>query len=694
MTPEEQEAEDIRQAQEAKDIADAQAAKQAEIDAAAGVTNEGTGQGLAQATGLKELARASGEGVTGLADLPEEIATGIKNISPRLTNSAADAASAYAPGVDFGPPPVPVQLSSPYQSDLGKGTSARDVYNYELPPDPEHPWARAVGNFAGPAIVEGAVTGGLSIPGQIRGIRRAIATTTGGFTGGEAGGAIDRSVGGDGSIGSTVGSAIGGGIAPGIVTQAGWKGLSSMFTNADSPGLVRAADNLRVPLSLGLVGKKFAGQVEDATASLPFAGGPAFTTRENQYTALDKAGQDIATAMRGGPSDVRGINPSTIGDKVKDLSTTADASASAAQDAVLNPLYEQVGRDEPIDQTAQLEAMDRIRRGSQPQYRAPVDTEIANVNASRLDPLNAPKVVDPGLEAQLQMKMNQAQRKLQGARTSGDAKAAQDELDSLQAQQTANRGQTFQETIESRSKTGRRIEGQQPLDAAQTLAIKASQTDAMKQAARLAGVSPEEFDAANARYGELAVQREIFDKISNAPGQGEAYNKLFGGTSRQNLDQLNALYEHAPDQLRSAMADEFELRMRGSGAGLSPRGANLNTVKTGPNWWSGIPEEARTYVSPNASTDAAANDLSGLMRADARRPTRTTPGSGGNTLGIGGMFASGLGLGTPSAAAYGVGRAFTSPEITRRIVNPGGWLNDRNTLARILAAASGAQGTQ
>ena len=380
------------------------------------------------------------------------------------------------------------------------------------------------------------MTGGLSIPGQIAGARRAIATTVGSLTGGETGGAIDRSVGGDGSIGSTVGSAFGGGVAPGMVTQAGWKGLSSMFTDADSRGLVqeRLTISPAFPLSLGLVGKKFAEEIEDATASLPFAGGPTFATREGQYTALDKAGQDDrmrSIARRANPGRAGSINPSTIGDKVENLSTAADTRAEAAQNAVLDPLYEQVGRHDPIDQTAQLDQMDAIRRGSQPQYRAPVETEIANVNASRLDPLNAPKVVDPGLEAQLQMRMNQAQRKLQGARTSGDAEAAQNELDSLQAQQTANRGQTFQDAIESRSKTGKRVEGQQPLDAKQTLAIKDAQTAAMKQAAQLAGVSPEEFDAANARYGELAVQREIFDKISNAPGQGEAYNKLFGGTS-------------------------------------------------------------------------------------------------------------------------------------------------------------------
>ncbi len=406
---------------------------------------------------------------------------------------------------------------------------------------------------------------------------------------------------------------------------------------------------------------------------------------------MDAEAQRIAAQMRGGPSDVRGINPSTIGDKVYDAANAAETNAKAAQDAALNPLYQTIGRDTPIDQTTQLDQMETIRRGSQPQYRAPVDAEIAGVNASRLDPLNPPKVVDPGLEAQLQMKMNQAQRKLQGASTPKDAQAAQDELDSLQAQQTANRGQTFQETIETRSKTGRRVEGQQPLDAEQTLKIKEAQTAAMKQAAQLVGVSPEEFDAANARYGELAVQREIFDRIANAPGQGEAYNRLFGGTSRQNLKQLNALYEQAPDQLRAAMADEFELRFRGKGgAGLPPRADTLGpAIKTAPDWWSSIPHEARAYVSPGPQIDNQADNLSALMRADARRPSRTAPGSGGNTLGIGSIFASAFG-GVPNALAFGTGKLFTNPRFVNRVVNPGPWVNDTNTLARIMAGAYGA----
>ena len=557
-------------------------------------------------------------------------------------------------------------------------------------------------------------TGGgslLTLPGAINATRRAVATTGGTLTGSAVGGEVDKLLGGSGDIGSVVGGGVGGGLAPGIVTQAGWKGLNTAFTDSTSAARLAAVKKLNqipgvnIPESLGLVGNKFAGQVEDATAAVPFGGGSAYKAREAQHLNMDTAAREIATQMRGGPADVRGVNPSTIGDKVKDLSAAADTSAETAQNAVLNPLYEQVGRDEPIDQTAQLAEMDRIRRGSQPQYRAPVETEISNVNASRLDPLNAPKVVDPGLEAQLQMQLNQAQRKLQGARTSGDAKAAQDEIDSLQAQQTANRGQTFQDAIESRSKTGRRVEGQQPLDAAQTLQVKAAQTDAMKQAAQLAGVSPEEFDAANARYGELAVQREIFDKIANAPGQGEAYNKLFGGTSRQNLDQLNALYEHAPDQLRSVIADEFELRTRGSNAGLRPSAEAMDTTKSAPKWWSGIPEEARMYVSPNREVDQNADAFSAVMRSDSRRPGRTLPGAGGG-LSLGNIFkqsvipistAGGFAVGgpigaavagaAPSVLAKGTGAAFTRPSIVRRVVDPGPWLNDKNTLARIMASA-------
>jgi hypothetical protein len=39
------------------------------------------------------------------------------------------------------------------------------------------------------------------------------------------------------------------------------------------------------------------------------------------------------------------------------------------------------------------------------------------------------------------------------------------------------------------------------------------------------------------------------------------------------------------------------------------------------------------------------------------------------------------------ALAYGTGKFLTSPRITKRVVNPGPWINDKHALSRILASA-------
>jgi hypothetical protein len=179
------------------------------------------------------------------------------------------------------------------------------------------------------------------------------------------------------------------------------------------------------------------------------------------------------------------------------------------------------------------------------------------------------------------------------------------------------------------------------LDAAQTLKIKAAQTAAMEKAAQLAGVSPEEMNAAFSEYGRIEDQRAIFDKLMNNAGQGEAYNQMFSGTSTQNLDRFRAMREHAPEKLRQILADQFEIKSRGAGAGLPPNPETLNTPKTFPDWWTGpkgIPPETRHFTAGTMENYDDAAALAAVMRADARRPTRTTPGAGGNTLGMGSIF--------------------------------------------------------
>ena len=149
---------------------------------------------------------------------------------------------------------------------------------------------------------------------------------------------------------------------------------------------------------MGLVGNKFAAGLEDATVAQPFAGGPAYNARRAQYEALDAAARDIAAQTRGGPS-VGDIDKSTMGQDVRTTAAAADKELQRNRTPSWTRLRPS-GRTGPaIDQTTQLAQMETIRRGAQPQFRGPVDTEIANVNASRLDPVNPPKVVDPALEA-------------------------------------------------------------------------------------------------------------------------------------------------------------------------------------------------------------------------------------------------------------------------------------------------------
>jgi len=736
MTPEQELA-----VKRAEAVARAEAKAQAEQDA----TTQTEGQPGFWG-GVKAAARSAGQGIVSIADIPTQAVTALRNVPALTTNAAIEAAKHATPeqlrerGInpDVAKMQPEATLTSPdyntaaYQELAGK-------------PDPSHPWINTVGQVAGPAIVEAAATGGgslLTLPGALAVTRRAAATTGGTLIGGEAGKqtgkyagrGIDYLTGGQNAesllqgFGELVGGGFGGGVAPDLLAQTTWKGFSKGLTETErnpKTGLSASEERLaiidrlnrllppekQIPVSASLVGNKLAGQLEALTTTPPLGGGPAYRSREAQQLGLDAAAQQIAANMRGQPSAVEGINPSTIGQGVRDTAAAADEAAKAAADAAMDPMAAQVGRSTPINQTTQLDQMETVRRGSQPQYRAPVEREIANVNASRTDPLNPPKVVDPALEAQLQMQLNQATRQKAAATNATQVDAAQAQIEAVQAQIDKNRGQTFQDTIESRSRLTDRVEGQIPLDQKQTLAIKAAQTEAMKEAARLAGVPPKEFDAAFSEYGRIEDQRAIFDKLMNNAGQGEAYNQLFSGTSTQNLDRFRALREHAPEKLRQILADQYEIKMRGVGAGLPPNASTLApTAKTGPDWWAALPKETRHFTAGTLPNYDDAKALEVALRSDARRPARTLPGQGGAVTGsnifkqaaapltgggagffLGGLPGAFVGAVGPSIVANLTGRALTNPNLVRRLVTPGPWTQGQS-LSRILAAASANPG--
>ena len=713
----------------AEAVARAEAAAKAEADAtaqanaAAGVTNEDTGQGsYYQGSGLKEGVRGAGEGLASVLDLPEKGLNFVRNAPALTTNAAIAAAKKATPeqlqarGVD----PAIINNMQPEATTAAPDRFAGG-YNTLLPPDPEHPVARMVGNVAGPAIVEGLATGGLSIPGALTGLRRGIATTVGTIGGGEGGRLVDQSLGGTGEIGSVVGSVLGGGVAPGLTTQAGWRGMSTAFTDAKSAGRVAVIDRLnkllpadqQIPISLGLVGNKLAGGIEDATAAQPFAGGPAYSAREAQYLGMDAAGKKIAEGMRGQPSAPEGINPSTMGQGVRDTATAADQAAAIKQEATYGPMKATVGPETVLPPGNLRTALQNQAAGA----TAGVDLntpqhflDLIDQNAARTLPGGAPKVADPALEASLQAQLARAQANLASAKPGTPLHtAASRSVSDLTNAIDANRGPTFQDLIKLRTVSANRLDPATDFTKTSLLDTKSALTDAQKEVALSKGVSPQEFDQVNAEYGRLADQRNIFDKLTDNAGQGEAYNQLFTGTAAQNLDRLRALREHAPDQLRQILADQFEAKMRGQGAGLSPNAETFTATKTGPQWWKGLPHETRQATAPGM-TQVDAGALAAAMRSDARRPTRTAPGAGGNTLGLGSIFGNVGNAGTSAlaalaggpvaglatavgipAAAYMTGRMFTNPNFVRRVVNPGPWTKGQS-LSRILAASAGGVG--
>ena len=707
----------------------AQADATAESNAAAGLGDTGVSGADLLGAG-KSFVRGVGRGFANIPE-PSDVVTGITNIPKWLSNdyNAKIHPAVAGPEGWNSPPPLPVELNK-NPDHLG----VSENYNKDFPTDPNHPFADVVGQVAGPAIVEGVATGGASIPGQVAGIGRAITTTTGSLVGGETGGAVDRALGGSGEFGSLIGGGIGGGLLPGLIPQVGWKGAARRFTDEDSAARLAAYDRMRTGLtgdagadnaSLGLLGSKQAGQYEDATAGIPGGGRRAYDARSAQHRQMDAAAQAAAEIPRGGPSQGN-LTPSAMGQNVMDTAEIASQSAQAAQEAAFAPMKARIGPDTVLPSKTLPTELDRLSRGATVGVDKPTYDYFGNlVEANAREPLasGAPKVMDPALEASLQAQLARAQTNLSIAKPGSPLHtAASQSVADLSDAINANRNPTYDNLIKLRTKSANPLDSAENFNFNAHMDVKQALTAAQKEVAASQGVSPAEFDTANLEYGRLADQRDFFNKLKDKTGQGDAYSAMMSGNARHNADQIAALAEHAPAQTSKLMADELELKLRGQrNAGGPPAAEGIAPqIKTAPNWFSGLPDQTREIMSGAPASgweNSRLNSLFQVMDADARRPSRTIPGAGGNTLGMSTVFkdaatpasiallrgpgaatATGLAMSlAPALRARAAGRFTTSPWATRRTIaaRDQPWLNDKNTLARIMAAAySGGQSNQ
>jgi hypothetical protein len=241
LTPDEQEAVDIARAK--------QKAKQRDAEAQAAANPLPSGWPM-----LKEFGRSVGEGLTGTLDLPNRILTGVENLPARLSNAASPAGGEYVPGVNVdelksSAPPIPLIEPDNHWS----GT-----YNQQLPPNPDYPETRKVGNIAGsvlPAIVAPEALAGNFMRLPVAALDTA-ATTAGVYGGGKGGRFIDQSLGGSGDTGEFFGSLVGSGVTP-LVSNV----TSRLTTDAQSPARFNDAVTAGVENpDLSLVGNDWASR--------------------------------------------------------------------------------------------------------------------------------------------------------------------------------------------------------------------------------------------------------------------------------------------------------------------------------------------------------------------------------------------------------------------------------------------------
>src|SRR5580765_1364965 len=282
------------------------AAKEAEINAAAGVTDPVAGGAL------KEGVRAVGEGVMSLPDIVPHLLTASFNAGRDIAAGVPNPTGGREGAQVWFPPANKTPVHLP---DVSPAT---DLFNASLPPDPNHPEARKVGKIAGslaplivaPELAVGRVPALLPALGRTADVAFTTATTYGGGKGGRA---IDEALGGSGDTGEAFGSLIGS-----VATPTAAIASSRLTTDANSLLRLRNAKLAGVEKpDLSLVGSNWASR----------RGNPA--NQELQQSQIDQSLRDLSAERRGSPAPGP-ISETQVGQGVIDLSKQGAERAAAA----------------------------------------------------------------------------------------------------------------------------------------------------------------------------------------------------------------------------------------------------------------------------------------------------------------------------------------------------------------------------
>ena len=613
--------------------------------------------------------RALGSGIAQTGDL---LAT--------AGRSALDTAKAYA---------APFMSEKPEYSEGGFISPVSDLYNANVVPIEEgYEDLHSAGEIILPAFVGNLGGSMVRLPIQMAGrkakqsaigtaikelaVKPAVRTATDiglGHAGGEIGGSVVKGLGGSEALGNMLGSAL----LTGAAGPATKYTASKVASGPKSKATLSAIENInrmlppgaqQIPPTLGLVGNKGMGLLEDLTGRGTLSGKPALEARRQQYEGLEEGMKEAAARVRssqGGPRDATGpISDLTIGRENVFMGQKAQKIIKDRVSAIENQLVADAGKSTPVTSGDLFDEMESI-------------------------------VLDPDVDAEIKDHARAVMK-----RFARNVKVTQPKSG---VGPPHVEPPTFGGVSGFRSRLGQALHKGQPLDTGTSKRAYAATTREMKEAAEGRGVT--DFDIRQAETKRLSDQQRAVKPTAEATTAKGAYESVFGGPRRSDVEQFTPYTEHTPETLAPIMANALELKLRGGSAGLptNPESLDLNNVIK--NWKYADEEFKLAYTGGDPDTRTLLDNIANVSEAELVRPgKRTTPGKSGNTMGAtaelmrpaayGGLIGAGGGFGVDNslgalagvlagatltpAAAYaatrGLGGMLTDPRIARGIVNP------------------------
>jgi hypothetical protein len=666
---------------------------------------------------VRSAVGATGRGLASTADF-------LKNVADPLINDARVMAKTFT-GSEA-PVPVESYTDQPVREALEKVAAP-------LPKGRGYEKTAEVSEMVGPAVLETLLTGSpksgpvratlkeaaKTVPGTVvENLVKTGARTARDVGGGVVGGTIGGGVGemlGQGELGALLGSAA---LTPGLV--AGSKlAANKAFTDDDSLETLNAIRRVNergagsgtgpvITPSMGLVGHKRMGLLEDVTGRGYLSGGPAQDTRRQQYEGMEAVAKDATDRLRGGPAGGQ-ISKESIGVKTGDMAKKALAEIETKIDKMQSDLEQRVGSGTSVDPSA-------IEKGIKEILDANIDEEIKDQARFTLKKFqrNYPKPQNITVKTPATTKTILTPAGPQVVNIPAGTKT-------ISTTAPGTDQPSYGAVKTHRSRLGRNMHKGQPMDKEVKAATYKGETEAMKETAKKQGVPEDEFDEIQSETERMSRQEEAIEPVL-APNLTERgrHEKLFSSSNKKSLDQLAPYAEHTPTELSETMADSLELRLRGeSNAGLPAPQPDTFDPRRVETEWAGTDQAFKdAYSRGNPSIQNELDDLALIARKDAQRPTRTRPGAGGNTLGasipfIGTGGAAGAGLGalatggsipsmlagaviTPSVASalnYTLGKALTNPRFVESVINPR-YLSPETALPQMLGGIPAHVGYQ